>query len=72
MPLYWVLLSSNHIVGFIVLNFVADLFIWIGNACLWPALHAICGSARRGMAVSIAQTCYMIIGMGWDRSRPQP
>jgi len=53
-----VLLSSNHIVGFIVLNFVADLFIWIGTLAFGRRCTRSAEARGVGWGVDCA-TCYI-------------
>lgn len=63
-PIYWIALSSNNIGAFVGIEFVAEFLIWTGTFAAWPAIHAVCGNPRRGMAVAVAQLAYVLVGSG--------
>ncbi len=62
--LYWCALLANDVWTFISIEFMAELAIWGGTFASWPAIHAICGNARRGTAIAIAICVYVLIGSG--------
>jgi len=62
--LYWLAMSAAQLRTFIPLQFAAELVLWTGTFAVWPAIHAVCGNARRSMAVAITQLAYIILGSG--------
>jgi predicted MFS family arabinose efflux permease len=63
-PLYWIALSSNHLSTLVAVEFVAELVLWTGTFATWPAMHAVCGSPRRGTAIAVATFAYVLVGAG--------
>lgn len=63
--LYWLALSASRLSTFIAIEFLAELLMWTGTFATWPAIHAICGNARRGMAIAVAQFAYVLVGSGF-------
>jgi MFS family permease len=63
--LYWLALASTHLGTFVAIEFVAELLLWTGTFATWPAMHAVCGNSRRGMAIAVAQFFYVLIGSGF-------
>jgi len=64
-PLYWLALSATHLWAFVAIEFVAEFVLWAGTFATWPAIHAICGNPRRGMAIAIAMFAYILLGSGF-------
>lgn len=62
--LYWSALSAKHLGTFVGIEFAAELLLWTGTFATWPAIHAVCGNSRRGMAIAVAQFAYVLIGSG--------
>lgn len=60
--LYWWALASNDLRSFVGIYFLAELVIWSGTFAAWPAVHAICGNSRRGMAIAVLQFAYILLG----------
>jgi predicted MFS family arabinose efflux permease len=63
-PLYWFALANNHLLSFISIDFFAELVLGAGVISAWPAIHAVCGTPRRAMAVAVMQCAYILLGCG--------
>jgi len=62
--LYWIALSTHSLYSLVSIEFVAELLLWTGTFASWPAVHAVCGSPRRGMAIAVLQFAYILVGSG--------
>jgi predicted MFS family arabinose efflux permease len=63
--LYLIALSANNLWTFVGVSFLAELTLWMGTFASWPAVHAVCGSRRRGTAIAVLQFSYVLLGGGF-------
>ena len=64
MPLYELALYTPTIWVMTPLLLLATVFMWGVSPPMWAALHAVCGSKRRAMAVAVAFFFANLIGLG--------
>jgi MFS family permease len=57
--------SANSFIAFLALAFVAGLLLVGGLPPVFAAIHAICGSARRSMAIAIVLFSATLFGGGF-------
>ncbi|MGM9482021.1 spinster family MFS transporter [Roseateles sp. NT4] len=62
-PAYWLGFSLDFH-GFLACSFVASVLITAGMPSLFAALHAVCGSSRRAVAVALLMFCMSLLGGG--------
>jgi MFS family permease len=63
-PLYWLALSAKHLWTFIAIDFPAEAILAIGYSTSFAAIHAVCGNARRAVAIAIVYFTTMLFGCG--------
>lgn len=61
---YGVAFSTNHPSSFIAADFVAEFICAAGTPAIFVAMHAVCGSQRRTMAVATAMLLFSMFGSG--------
>ena len=64
-PLYWMTLSSKELWTFIFVDFPAEVVLAIGFSVSFAAIHPVCGSSRRALAVALVYFSMMFIGCGF-------
>jgi MFS family permease len=64
-PFYWLALGVHGLWLFITFDFIAELIVNTGVTVCFAPIHAVCGSARRAMAVSFVQMSFMLVGFGF-------
>ena len=64
-PFYWLALNVHGLWSFIAFDFIAELTVNTGVAVCFAPIHAVCGSARRAMAISFVQVSFMLVGFGF-------
>ena len=65
MPLYWAAFASTHLRSFILLDFLAEAVVTAGVPVAYAAMHAVCGSQRRAVAIAAAQFALTLLGAGF-------
>jgi predicted MFS family arabinose efflux permease len=63
-PAYGFALMSNHVKAFIPLDFLAEIIISAGMSPIFVAMHAVCGSRRRTIAIATALLLFSLLGSG--------
>lgn len=63
-PFQTLSLLWNTYTGFLILSGIGGLFIGIGVPAIFTALHAVCGSSRRSLAVAVFSFTLSLIGSG--------
>jgi MFS family permease len=64
-PIYWLALTAHQLWTFVAIDFLAELILAIGMSVCFVAIHAVCGTRRRTMAIAIAQLSFVLIGSGF-------
>lgn len=62
LPLYFAVLSSDSLPTFISIEFVAEVILSAGVPAIYAAVHAVCGSQSRAMAMAVLQFCVILFG----------
>jgi predicted MFS family arabinose efflux permease len=63
--LYWAAFAASGLWTFVSIEFLAELVLWTGTFASWSAVHAVCGSPRRGTAIALLQFAYVLVGSGF-------
>jgi predicted MFS family arabinose efflux permease len=63
-PLYMAAFAVHEVTTFMVLIFFADVLLVGGTPPIFAAIHAVCGSARRAMAIGVVIFTATLIGGG--------
>jgi MFS family permease len=64
-PIYQLMMWTDDIRAFIFLSFVGGLGLGAAIPAMFAALHVVCGSARRSVAVAIAFFFSNLLGLGF-------
>jgi predicted MFS family arabinose efflux permease len=63
-PIYWLALQAHRFLSFIAIDFMAEMLLAIVPVVVFAAIHVVCGSRRRAMAISTVYFSGMLIGTG--------
>jgi MFS family permease len=64
-PFYVLALRAPTLSSFVIADFLAESIVSAGIPICFVAIHAICGSPRRALAIATAQFFFMLLGSGF-------